>query len=344
MRSVASGYRALVGIGVAIASAGALLHCDDETAGSSAPLPDAANVVIDSGASPIDANNTSPQQDAASEADADAADADAAPQLPPPKCTFDELHKFARRLPDGGTVVESWEQQSVAYIPDAPWRIINSLKGQGREYFRGVGAGQSPKIMSGDFPFDIGFARTSTTSSTPNSVVCWGSGGVAARELADQPLTLRTSTGKMLGQCPGGTPVAGEVTLCTEGNAGCNAPVQGTLAGATLNGGSFRISGDAVDPAVFGVNGLGLQLVLFGYTPTQPAPGETKPLTGLFATLPTATGPGAIYCMGDGSEVRWATVTGTFITLKNVTKLGDCGGTTGGGTGAGNETLYLCRF
>jgi hypothetical protein len=326
--------RVWLGLGAGCGVALLLLHCGEDEPGSSPAVPDAANVVIDSGSGNADANGAP--------GDAATIDADAGPPVPPPQCTFDELHKFIRILPDGGKTMESWEQQSLAYIPDAPWRIINSINGGGREYFRGIGAGEAPRPTNGSRLFDFGFARTAMDAAVPNNVFCWGKGGAAEKQM-DGPLTLPTQTGKVLGQCPGGTAITGEVTLCTEGNFGCNAPVQGALNGVTLTGNSFRISGDAVDPGFFGVNGLGLSLVVFGYTPTQPASGETKPLTGVFAVLPTPTNPGGIYCMGDGSEVRWATATGSFIVLKNVTKLGDCGGTASP-TGAGTDTFYLCRY
>ena len=61
-------------------------------------------------------------------------------------------------------------------------------------------------------------------------------------------------------------------------------------------------------------------------------------MAGIFVINATATAPASLYCMGEGSELRWATASGTMVTFKNVTKLGDCGAAS-----PGTERFRLCR-
>lgn len=302
----------------------ALVHCSGDEDAPPSSSPATADGSADASPAP---DTVSP--DAGAEASLDGA-ADASP--PPPVCVQAERGSVIGTI-DGGAFSEPWEISSSALVPGDPWRISNALKGAGVEFFRGAGAGTPPIFDAGEHPFDIGFARAPASSALAGAVLCLDD-GVAER--VDGVVTLRTRTGSVLGQCPGATPVGGEQKICPSNQPLCTP--QGALTGVTLDTTNVTISSDTVDAPPFRVNARGSHMVLFGFSDTLPSGGSAA-LSGVFATLPQGGGVGTIYCLGTGSEVHWATAEGSFVVVKNASKLGDCGGSAPPGT----DAIRVCR-
>ena len=153
-------------------------------------------------------------------------------------------------------------------------------------------------------------------------VYCLGAGRVSGSSYTAR---VTVDSAAVLGQCPGGTPVAGQLEFCTSGLGACHS-ITGTLDGVTIQVDGFTNATSFNEYMAY----QGNLAIRFLMTDGQPVSNGLvwSPSDGLLG--------GAVYCIGAGS-CRYENPDGSIetishCTLNQFTKVGTCA--SGAGTAA----------
>jgi hypothetical protein len=143
---------------------------------------------------------------------------------------------------------------------------------------------------------------------------------------------------RVLGACPGGTPVAGQVELCAEYNKSeCTQPISGSIDSTPFEDsymGSWGIGGDGLfSTETENLRGTRIEVDL-DRPPLRDPVGQV--IGGYVTTDPGGPHGGAIYCIGGGT-FNYVDGGATRLTLTSFTKLGTCTL-----TGSGSDYLSIC--
>jgi hypothetical protein len=186
-----------------------------------------------------------------------------------------------------------------------------------------------------------GILQLPSSDATKSTFVCAGDGSSLTVFGDDGPLySSHLASLSQLGACPGGTPVAGEITI-TLGDGSPPPKVVSTVEDAAFNVGVNKVSMLGHD------NQAGVVAEVF----TQPRQGvaffsfdEASTATldpGAYFVMPEGSpDAGAVYCAGAGSTAATTGVGSNVViesvTLRNLSRLGACPGT------AATGALDLC--
>jgi hypothetical protein len=234
----------------------------------------------------------------------------------------------------GQPIDESWNATTIGAVSTDPYWVERDFSVRGRESLRSSLAGDPLAPAPGVYPLDFAVLHAPDASAHAGSVICFGDGVLDVAGDGSQVLT--TTHAELLGPCPGGTPVTGDVVFCNT----CPVPISGDIDGIPLSSAGYDSYGGGDPYPASYLHYATDELLVRAYTDaTLDGAGVSGDIEGaVLFTLPEGPFGGDVFCAGPGSTYEYL-VTGTDVqvALHNLTRLGTCTAS------SGTDSLLLCR-